>query len=115
MLSKGTIVAGYELLQPLAPRSRSGIVYEAIDVAGSRRVAVKVLDSDLSDDDRFRDRFREEVIKQGSLKHDHVLAVYEAGESQHGLFVAMAKVDGSSLRGLVTARELDAAAGLDLL
>ena len=115
MLSKGTIVAGYELLQPLGPRSRSGIVYDAIDVAGSRRVAVKVLDADLSDDDGFRDRFREEVIKQGSLKHDHVLAVYEAGESQHGLFVAMAKVDGPSLRGLLSAGELGAATGLEIL
>ena len=115
MLSKGTIVAGYELRQPLGPRSRSGVVYEAIDVAGSRRVAVKVLDADLTDDDRFRDRFREEVIKQGSLRHAHVVPVYEAGESQHGLFVAMAKVDGLSLLAPIAAGELDAAASLEIL
>ena len=115
MLGKGTIVAGYELLEPLAPRSRSGVVYEAIDVAGSRRVAVKVIDSDLSDDDSFRARFRDEVITQGSLDDGHVMPVYEAGESRHGLFVAMAKVDGPSLRDLLGSRELEPAVGLDIL
>ena len=115
MLTDGTIVAGYELLQPLAPRSRSGVVYEAVDRAGRRRVAVKVIDSDLSDDDGFRMRFRDEVIKQGSLNHVHVLSVYEAGESQHGLFVAMAKVEGPSLRDLLASQELEPAAGLDIL
>ena len=115
MLSKGTIVAGYELLEALAPRSRSGVVYDAIDVAGGRRVAVKVIDSDLSDDDRFRERFREEVIKQGSLDHDHVVPVYEAGESQRGLFVVMAKVEGPSLRDLLSSDELEPAAALDIL
>lgn len=115
MLSKGTIVAGYELLRPLAASSRSGTVYEAIDVAGNRRVAVKVLDTDLSDDDAFRDRFRDEVIKQGSLHHGHVVPVYEAGESQAGLFVAVAKVDGPSLRDLLASTQLDPVAVVELL
>ena len=115
MLSKGTIVAGYELLEALGPRSRSGVVYEAIDVAGGRRVAVKVIDSDLSDDDGFRERFRDEVIKQGSLNHAHVVPVYEAGESQRGLFVAMAKVEGPSLRDLLSSGQLEPQAALDIL
>ena len=115
MLSSGTTVAGYEVVRPLGPPSRSGRVYEAIDADANPRLALKVLDNDLTDDDEFRSRFRAEVISQGSLNHPNIVPVYEAGQAQQGLFVAMAKVDGPSLRQLLSETALEPSAALSLL
>ena len=96
-------------------RGGMAIVYSARHVELGRRVALKVLSDDLSSDAEFVARFRREGRLQASLEHPHVVTVYEAGESDHGLFLAMRLVPGSTLALLMSERALDAKLSLDLL
>jgi hypothetical protein len=91
------------------------VVYAARHVEVGRRVALKLLAGELAADPEFVARFRREGQLQASLEHPHVVAVYEAGESEHGLYLAMRLVVGSTLAVLMSERSLDAERALTLL
>jgi serine/threonine-protein kinase len=76
-------------------------VYLAIDNRLERRVALKVLSVDLGDDERFRDRFIRESHLAASLDHPNITPIYEAGEFEGSLFIAMRYVNGVDLRALI--------------
>jgi hypothetical protein len=92
-----------------------GTVYEATQLSLDRVVALKLLAAHLSDDVGFRARFKREGQVQARLEHPHIVTVYEAGETEHGLFIAMRLVRGRTLKDLVNARELDPARTLRIL
>jgi hypothetical protein len=91
------------------------VVYAARHVEVGRRVALKLLAGELNADPEFVARFRREGQLQASLEHPHVVPVYEAGESEHGLYLAMRLVVGSTLAVLMSERSLDAERALTLL
>ena len=78
-----------------------GVVYLAEHERLKRKVALKVLAPDLADDERFRDRFIRESELAASLDEPNVLPVYDAGEHDGNLFIAMRYVAGTDLRGLI--------------
>jgi Protein kinase domain len=90
-------------------------VYSARHVEHGRRVALKVLAGALSEDPEFVARFRREGRLQASLEHPHVVTVYEAGESELGLYLALRLVAGPTLAMLMQERALDASRTLTLL
>jgi hypothetical protein len=92
-----------------------GVVYRARHVGHGREVALKVLAGELGSDPEFIDRFQREGRLQASLEHPHVVTVYEAGESEHGLYLAMRLVPGSTLAALMRERQLDARRALAVL
>ena len=114
MLATGTILAGYRLDGVLG-KGGMGVVYEATQLSLNRTVALKVLAPHLSDDDGFRERFRREGLIQAAIDHPNIVTVYEAGETEYGLFIAMRLVRGPTLKDMVLARELDAARTLRIL
>ena len=67
-----------------------------------RTVALKLLATELSDDPTFRERFRREGLLQAAIEHPHIVTVYEAGETEHGLFLAMRLVRGPTLKDEVS-------------
>ena len=89
------------------------VVYSARHVELGREVALKVLAAELGSDPEFVARFRREGRLQASLEHPHVVTVYEAGESEHGLYLAMRLVRGSTLAELMRERALDASRASD--
>jgi serine/threonine-protein kinase len=99
-LALGTEFAGYRIERTLG-RGGMGVVYLAEDARLKRRVALKVLAPELADDDRFRERFIRESELAASLDAPNVLPVYEAGEHDGSLYIAMRYVEGSDLRGLI--------------
>jgi hypothetical protein len=101
------MIAGYEV-NTVIGQGGMGIVYEATQLSLKRKIALKLLAAHLSDDERFRSRFRREGELQGRLEHPHIVTVHEAGESDYGLFLAMRMVRGPRLKDLVLARELNA-------
>lgn len=113
-LPTGTVVAGYEIEAPLGEGGMA-TVYAARDVALGRQVALKLLSPELAADAEFVERFRREGRLQASLDHPHVVTVYDAGESEHGLYLAMELVPGSTLAELVHERVLDASRATRLL
>ena len=92
-----------------------GTVYEATQLSLNRVVALKLLDANLGDDPGFRARFEREGQVQAALDHAHIVSVYEAGQSEHGLFLAMRLIRGPTLKDLILDRSLDPRRSVRLL
>ena len=113
-LEKGTTLAGYRI-EGILGQGGMGVVYEATQLSLNRTVALKLLAPNLGEDDAFRERFRREGLIQAGIEHPNIVTVYEAGESDHGLFMAMRLVRGPNLKDLIVSRELDAGRTLRIL
>jgi serine/threonine protein kinase len=114
VLQGGTIVAGYRVDNVLGEGGMS-VVYRATQLSLNRVVALKVLSPQLSADLGFRTRFRREGQLQAALDHDHIVPVYEAGECEHGLFLAMRLIGGPTLKELILTHQLDPRRSIRLL
>jgi serine/threonine-protein kinase len=75
-------------------------VYIADDVRLSRKVAVKVLRSDLARDPAFVGRFRKEAFAAAKLNHPGIVAVYDSGE-EPAPYIVMELITGHTLRELI--------------
>ena len=80
-LRQGAERAGYEL-GPLIARGGMGEIYKATQLSLGRRVALKVIAAQYSEDERFRQRFRRETRVAASIDHPNVLPVFEADAAQ---------------------------------
>jgi predicted Ser/Thr protein kinase len=114
VLRTGQTIAGYRV-EDLLASGGMGVVYRATQLSLGRTVALKVLAPHLSADPEFRERFRREAAMQARLEHPHIVTVYEAGESEEGLFLALKYVEGTDLRRLIESGELSPTRALDLL
>jgi serine/threonine protein kinase len=93
----GSELFGYRL-ESLLGRGGMSAVYRAHDLALDRKVALKILTPELAGDDRFRSRFLRESRVAASLDHPNVIPIYEAGESEGLLCIAMRYVEGTDLK-----------------
>jgi Protein kinase domain len=109
------VVVGDYRVEGVLGRGGMAVVYRARHVEHDREVALKVLSGEPTSSPEFVERFRREGRMQAALEHPHVVTVYEAGESQHGLYLAMQLVRGSTLAQLIDERALSAAQALALL
>ncbi len=82
-------------------RGGMGVVYLAFDPRLKRRVALKVLAPELAHDRSFRERFIRESEVAASLDHPNVVPIFEAGEHDGVLYIAMRYVEGTDLGGLL--------------
>jgi len=79
-------------------RGGMSTVYRARDTKHERPVAVKVLHGPLVEQ-LGRDRVRREIITAANLRHPHIVAVYDSGETPEGLlWFTMPLIDGETLR-----------------
>jgi serine/threonine-protein kinase len=92
----GREVAGHRI-ESVIGRGRLATVYLARHLRLGRPVALKVLDPALSDDPVFRETFMREGRLAAALDHPNIVTVYDAGEADGVLFVAMRFVDGTDL------------------
>ncbi len=74
-----------------------GIVFRAEDPLLRRPVALKVMKRSLSAGAEARRRFLREAQAVAALDHDHVVAIYQAGEDRGVLFLAMPLLRGETL------------------
>ncbi|KXP10767.1 protein kinase domain-containing protein [Tsukamurella pseudospumae] len=118
----GTALADrYELLRLIATGGM-GQVWEAIDTRLDRRVAVKVLRAELSEDQEFLTRFRNEARTTAALNHPGIAGVYDYGETEDRAggaplaYLVMELVDGEPLNAVLSRLgHLSEAQTLDLL
>ena len=103
-LSRGMIFAGYRV-EAQVGRGGMGVVYRATDLSLERPVALKLVAPELAEDERFRERFLREPRLAASLDHPHVIPIYEAGEHDGQLYLAMRFVEGSDLRTILEREE----------
>ena len=99
----GTELAGYRVESVLG-RGGMGVVYLAEDVRLHRKVALKVISPELADHPRFRDRFLRESQQAASIDHPNIIPVYDAGEADGALYMAMRYVEGTDLATLIRER-----------
>jgi ABC-type branched-subunit amino acid transport system substrate-binding protein len=96
----GTTFGGYRV-DSLVGRGGMGVVYRATDLSLERPVALKLIAPELAEDERFRDRFLREPRLAASLDHPNVIPIYEAGEHDGKLYLAMRFVEGSDLKSVL--------------
>jgi YVTN family beta-propeller protein len=99
---EGTVLGVYEV-QARIGRGGMGEVYLARDVRLGRPVALKVLPERYAQDERFRERLLRESRLAAGLDHPNVVPVYDAGEADGRLFIAMRYVEGADLKRLLRA------------
>ena len=75
-------------------------VYVAQDERLARKVAVKILRSDLAKDPSFVSRFRKEAFAAAGLNHPGIVAVYDSGEDP-APYIVMELISGHTLRELI--------------
>lgn len=78
-------------------RGGMGIVYEAQDQVLMRPVALKVPAPAIISSPKARDRFLREARIAAGLRHPNIVTIYDAGQTQGGLYIAMALVEGITL------------------
>jgi CheY-like chemotaxis protein/predicted Ser/Thr protein kinase len=100
----GEDIAGYKI-EGLAGRGGMGVVFRAEHVHLGRHVALKVLTADLAGNRSFRQRFIREAQTAARLDHPNIVPVYDAGEAEGLLYIAMKFIDGSDLGHLLDAED----------
>ena len=91
-------------------------VYQALDMRLDRTVALKVMHDGLGDDAQFTRRFVAEARAAARLSNPNVVAVFDQGDDDGTLFLAMEYVRGRTLRDVIRDEApLSPARALDLL
>ncbi|MDQ1040806.1 serine/threonine protein kinase [Streptomyces sp. V3I8] len=96
----GGQVAGYRIEAEVG-RGGMAVVYRAKDLRLDRTVALKLLAPELARNDTFRRRFTYESRVAAAIDHPHIVPVFEAGEADGVLYIAMRYVAGRDLRHLL--------------
>ena len=103
-LSAGSRLGPYEILAPIGAGGM-GEVYRAKDAKLGREIAVKVLPSATASDPDRRQRFEMEARSASALNHPNILTIYDIGEADGTVYIAMELVEGRTLRELVASGE----------
>ena len=110
-----TLDGRYRVLRRIAEGGMA-TVYLAVDERLDREVALKVMRQHLTHDESFVTRFRREARSSASLSHPNVVAVFDQGEDDGCIFLAMEYVPGQTLRDVLREEGLlSPRAALDVL
>lgn len=96
----GGRVAGYRLEEQVG-QGGMAVVFRARDERLGRLVALKILAPALVADEPFRQRFIRESRAAAAVDHPHIIPIFEAGDADGVLFIAMRYVPGADLRAIV--------------
>jgi serine/threonine protein kinase len=98
-----TSLGKYQILRELGAGGM-GTVYLATDSNLKRTVALKVLHKERASNDTLVRRFESEATAAAQLKHENIVTVYDAGQIDGYLFIALEFVDGTDIHELVARR-----------
>jgi len=98
--SAGSRIAGYRLEEQIGEGGMA-VVFRARDERLYRQVALKILSPALAADGEFRRRFIRESRSAAAVDDPHIVPVFEAGEANGVLFIAMRYVPGGDVGTLV--------------
>jgi predicted Ser/Thr protein kinase len=114
LLRSGDVIGGFRIDDVIGVGGMA-IVYRAEQVSLGRPVALKVLSSRLTSDTVFRERFRREGTHAAALEHPNIVPVYDSGEQDGNLYIAMRLVEGTNLAELIQTRGVTADQTIELL
>jgi DNA-binding beta-propeller fold protein YncE len=96
----GSQIAGYRLEEQIG-RGGMAVVFRAHEARLDRNVALKILAPGLAADEAFRKRFIRESRIAAAVDHPNIIPVFDAGEADGVLFIAMRFVHGPDVRTLL--------------
>lgn len=108
------ILAGRYAIGEFIGQGGMATVYRGKDTKLGRQVAIKIMKSNLADDDEFRERFRQEAQSASRMAHPTVVRVFDAGDDliqtgdgpQRLPFIVMEYIEGTNLRQLASQDKL---------
>ncbi len=99
-LTEGQVFAGYTIVRRLGSGGM-GQVYLAEHPRLPRHDALKILPSELTANDEFRQRFNREADLAASLYHEHIVGIHDRGEYEGQLWISMDYVEGTDAAKLL--------------
>src|SRR6185437_11292624 len=99
-LAEVMLTAGYEL-EELIGRGGMAVVFRAHDMRLNRTVALKIVAPEHAADESYKTRFISESRTAAAVDHPNIVPIYEAGEVNGVLFIAMRFVHGGDVSALV--------------
>src|SRR5438045_6645714 len=93
-------IGKYRIIE-LVGEGAMGVVYKAVDSVLDRTVAIKVMNESIARQEDLRKRFLHEAQAAASLQHPNVVCIYDLGEVDGHLFIAMEFVGGIDLEMLL--------------
>ena len=93
-------IGKYRILE-LVGEGAMGVVYKAVDTVLNRTVAIKVMNDAIARQEDLRSRFLREAQAAASLQHPNVVSIYDLGEVDGHLYIAMEFVQGADLEELM--------------
>ncbi len=109
----GTTISHYKIVEKFG-EGGMGVVYKAEDLKLERFVALKFLAPHLVEDEEGRRRFQREAKAAAALDHPNICTIHEIDEAEGRVFLAMAYLDGSTVRQKVKQRPLKLDEALDI-
>jgi len=106
---------GHYRIDAVLGRGGMAIMYRATDIRLGRKVALKVISEHLTEDPEFRERFVDEARNTAAIDHSNVVPLYDFGELDGLLYIAMRLVDGSDLASLIAGGPLSPSRALILV
>src|SRR5215813_7227247 len=113
MLAMGTKLGRYEIRSKIG-EGGMGEVYLAQDTKLDRKVALKILPSEIAADRSRMNRFVQEAKAASALNHPNIITIYEIDETDSGHFIATEFIDGETLRDCLRKAPMTASAALDI-
>ena len=113
----GKVLGERFLVQELLGQGGSGTIYRAEHVTLRRKVAIKVLHTELSRDDLAVERFRREATTVAEIDNEHIVEIHDFGRTPDGrLYLAMELLEGETLDAvLVRDKQLSIERAADVL
>lgn len=111
--SENQILGHYEIIGKIGAGGM-GNVYLAQDLELQRRVALKILRENLSQNEKAKQRLLHEARAVAKLDHPNICAIYEISETDNCSFIVMQYVSGETLADILTKERLSVEKSCDL-
>jgi serine/threonine protein kinase len=106
---------GHYKIDGVLGRGGMSVMYRATDIRLGRKVALKVMGEHITGDAEFRERFVDEARNTSAIDHANIVPLYDFGEVDGMLYIAMRLVDGSDLASLIKDGPISPKRALELL
>jgi serine/threonine-protein kinase len=106
---------GHYKIDGVLGRGGMSVMYRATDIRLGRKVALKIMGEHITGDAEFRERFVDEARNTSAIDHANIVPLYDFGEVDGMLYIAMRLVDGSDLASLIKDGPISPKRALELL